>query len=87
MALEKQILNDAMQTFRIEAESLAETAKVLDPEAFSRAVEVLSGAPRIAAAGCGHTGIACRHFASVPQGSCLLPRQYTGAWAFFSPAT
>ena len=50
MAVEKRILTDAMQTFRIEAESLAETAKVLDAEAFGRAVEVLSKAPRIAAA-------------------------------------
>ena len=79
MALEKQILNDAMQTFRIEAESLAETAKVLDPESFSRAVEVLSGAPRIAAAGCGHTGIACRHFAHL---MCCIERPAR----FLSPA-
>ena len=91
--MEKQILTDAMQTFRIEAESLAETAKVLDAEAFGRAVEVLSKAPRIAAAGCGHTGIACRHFAHL---MCCIERPARflspaeavhGAWDFSSPET
>ena len=56
-------LNFAFDTFRIEAESLAETAKVLDREEVKRAVEVLAKAERIAASGCGHSGIACRHFA------------------------
>ena len=56
-------LNFAFDTFRIEAESLAETAKVLDREEVRRAVEVLAKAERIAASGCGHSGIACRHFA------------------------
>ena len=56
-------LNYAFDTFRIEAESLAETAKVLDREQVRRAVEVLAKAERIAASGCGHSGIACRHFA------------------------
>lgn len=77
--MEKQILTDAMQTFRIEAESLAETAKVLEPEAFALAVEALAGAPRIAAAGCGHTGIACRHFAHL---MCCIERPAR----FLSPA-
>ena len=77
--MEKQILTDAMETFRIEAKSLAETAKVLDAEAFGRAVEVLSKAPRIAAAGCGHTGIACRHFAHL---MCCIERPAR----FLSPA-
>ncbi len=56
-------LNYAFDTFRIEAESLAETAKVLDREEVRRAVEALAKAERIAASGCGHSGIACRHFA------------------------
>ena len=30
---------------------------------FSKAVEILAAAPRIAASGCGHSGIICRHFA------------------------
>lgn len=56
-------LNYAFDTFLIEAESLAETAKVLDREEMRRAVEALAKAERIAASGCGHSGIACRHFA------------------------
>ena len=56
-------LNYAFDTFRIEAESLAETAKVLDREQVRLAVEALAKAERIAASGCGHSGIACRHFA------------------------
>ena len=56
-------VNFAFDTFRIEAESLAETAKVLDRDEVRRAVEVLAKAERIAASGCGHSGIACRHFA------------------------
>ena len=56
-------LNQAFDAFRIEAESLLETAKVLDREEMCRAVEVLAKAERIAASGCGHSGIACRHFA------------------------
>ena len=56
-------LNQAFDTFRIEAESLLETAKVLDREQMRLAVEALAKAERIAASGCGHSGIACRHFA------------------------
>ena len=52
-----------MKAFAIESESLLESAKVLDPAAFSAAVEALVKAPRIAATGCGHSGIAARHFA------------------------
>ena len=56
-------LDQAFASFAIEAESLAETAKVLDREEMRRAVIALSEAERIAASGCGHSGIACRHFA------------------------
>ena len=55
-------LDQAYDAFKIEADSILETAKVLDREQMRRAVEVLSKAERIAAAGCGHSGIACRHF-------------------------
>ena len=56
-------LNQAYDAFRIEAESLLETAKVLDREEMKKAVIALANAERIAASGCGHSGIACRHFA------------------------
>lgn len=34
----------------------------LDEDAFSEAVELLKNAERIAASGCGHSGILCQHF-------------------------
>ena len=39
------------------------TLEVIDKNEIARAVEALSKAERIAASGCGHSGIACRHFA------------------------
>ena len=72
-------LNQAYDTFRIEAESLMETAKVLDREQMRLAVQALANAPRIAASGCGHSGIACRHFAHL---MCCVERPAR----FLSPA-
>ena len=60
--MDKTILENAYNAFKIEAESLAATAEVLDPGQFSQAVEALSKAQRIGAAGCGHSGICCQHF-------------------------
>ncbi len=57
------VLNVAYDAFKIEAESLAATAEVLDRKELARAVEALAKAERIASSGCGHSGIACRHFA------------------------
>ena len=59
----KNIVENALNSFNIEAESLKKTMEAIDPEQFAKAVEVLSKAERIAAAGCGHSGIACQHFA------------------------
>ncbi|MDR2184583.1 MAG: SIS domain-containing protein [Treponema sp.] len=53
----------ARAAFTIEAGALMEMAETVDKAAFSRAVELLALAPRIAASGCGHSGIACMHFA------------------------
>ena len=53
----------AKQAFLIEAESVKDAADVMDFSAFEKALIALSQANRIAASGCGHTGIACRHFA------------------------
>ena len=75
----KEILNAAYDAFRIESESILETAKVLDPAEFEKAVKALAAAPRIAAAGCGHSGIACRHFAHL---MCCIERPAR----FLSPA-
>ena len=69
----------AMNAFATEAESILETAKAIDPKELERAVEVLSSAERIAAAGCGHSGIACQHFAHL---MCCVERPAR----FISPA-
>ena len=56
-------INAAFDAFKIESESILATGEAIDKEEFKRSVEALAKAPRIAAAGCGHSGIACRHFA------------------------
>ena len=75
----KDIIKTAYDAFKIESESILETAKVLDPKEFEKAVEVLAKAERIAAAGCGHSGIACQHFAHL---MCCIERPAR----FISPA-
>lgn len=75
----KSIISDAMNAFAIESESLIETRRVIDEEQFAKAVKVLSSAERIASAGCGHTGIACQHFAHL---MCCIERPAR----FISPA-
>jgi len=50
-----------------------------DEEAFSKAVELLKNAERIGAAGCGHSGIICQHFAHL---MCCIERPAR----FISPA-
>ena len=53
----------ALGAFKLESESILATGEAMDKNEFRRAVEALGNADRIAAAGCGHSGIACRHFA------------------------
>ncbi len=53
----------ALTAFDIEAQCIAELKARFDGESFSRAVELLKSARRTGASGCGHSGIACRHFA------------------------
>lgn len=77
--MNKQIIDNAYNAFAIESESILETAKAMDPAEFERAVEMLAGAERIAAAGCGHSGIACQHFAHL---MCCIERPAR----FISPA-
>jgi len=60
--MDEKIIDRAYESFRIEAESLAATAEVLDRGEFEKAVAVLSSAERIGASGCGHSGICCQHF-------------------------
>ena len=51
----------------------------IDRQSFLRAIALLSQAPRIAASGCGHSGIACQHFAHL---MCCIERPAR----FISPA-
>ena len=53
----------AAAAFEIESDAIAKAAAHIDREAFARAVDALGRAERIAASGCGHSGIACMHFA------------------------
>ena len=74
-----EIVANAMNAFATEAESLLKTREAIDEAEFAKAVEILSKAERIAAAGCGHTGIACQHFAHL---MCCIERPAR----FISPA-
>lgn len=69
----------AKEAFQIESACLAEAFDFLDEKEFARAVDVLAQAHRIAASGCGHSGIACQHFAHL---MCCIERPAR----FISPA-
>lgn len=69
----------AQEAFVIESEALMKARTCIDKTAFAKAVAVLAGADRIAASGCGHSGIACRHFAHL---MCCIERPAR----FISPA-
>ncbi|MEI8200457.1 MAG: SIS domain-containing protein [Eubacteriales bacterium] len=69
----------AKEAFQIESACLAAAFDYLDEKEFARAVDVLVQAQRIAASGCGHSGIACQHFAHL---MCCIERPAR----FISPA-
>lgn len=71
--------NVAQEALRIESAALMQALDHLDRGAFGKAVTALAGAERIAASGCGHSGIACRHFAHL---MCCIERPAR----FISPA-
>jgi D-arabinose 5-phosphate isomerase GutQ len=48
----------AKESMQIESQAIAEIVDYIDKNAFSRAVDALAFAPRIATSGCGHAGIA-----------------------------
>ena len=75
----KQAWQAAEEAFRIEAGALAAMPEQLKEEPFLKAVEMLAGAERIASSGCGHSGIACQHFAHL---MCCIERPAR----FISPA-
>ena len=69
----------ALAAFTIESDSILATRDKMDMEAFGKAVEALCKAERIGTAGCGHSGIACQHFA---HSMCCVERPAR----FISPA-
>ena len=75
----KEALNAAKAAYDIEAACITEMKTYFDDEQFSKAVELLSEAPKIGAAGSGHSGIACQHFAHL---MCCVERPAR----FISPA-
>ena len=77
--ISKEALNAARNAYDIEASCITEMKAYFDETAFSNAVELLSNAPRIGAAGCGHSGIICQHFAHL---MCCIERPAR----FISPA-
>ena len=77
--IKQPAIDAALAAYEIEAACIREMKEYFDGGQFSRAVELLSGAARIAASGCGHSGIACRHFAHL---MCCIERPAK----FLSPA-
>lgn len=77
--MSKTYLDYAYDAFKIESESILKTGEILNKAQLQKAIEALAKAPRIAAAGCGHSGIACRHFAHL---MCCIERPAR----FLSPA-
>ena len=77
--LSENALNAAKAAYDIEAACIAEMKNYFNEESFSKAVALLSEAKRIGATGCGHSGIACQHFAHL---MCCIERPAR----FISPA-
>ncbi len=77
--MKKEALIAAKAAYEIEYECIKGMLDYFDDEAFSAAVELLKDAPRIGAAGCGHSGIMCQHFAHL---MCCIERPTR----FISPA-
>ena len=75
----KAALDAAKAAYDIEAACINEMKEYFDDEQFSKAVELLANAPLIGAAGCGHSGIICQHFAHL---MCCIERPAR----FVSPA-
>ena len=61
--MKKESITSAKQVYEIESQCIEKMLDFFDETAFSQAVEYLKNAPRIGCTGCGHSGIAARHFA------------------------
>ena len=60
--IKKESIDAALNAYDIEAECIKEMKNYVNDDEFAKAVELLSNAVRIGAAGSGHSGIACQHF-------------------------
>lgn len=61
--MDADLIRAAREAFLIQADCLRTAFDAVDEEQFEKAVGLLAKAERIAACACGHSGIACRHFA------------------------
>jgi len=61
--MEHSVWKHAEASFGIESSALMQALEQMAPSTFETAVAALANAGRIAASGCGHSGIACQHFA------------------------
>lgn len=77
--MQTEAITAAKAAFDIEADAIRRITADMNFDAFSLAVDALSKAERIAASGCGHSGIACQHFAHL---MCCIERPAR----FISPA-
>ena len=77
--MKAEALKAAKEAYIIEKECIEEMLSYFDDDAFGEAVELLKNAERIGAAGCGHSGIICQHFAHL---MCCIERPAR----FISPA-
>lgn len=77
--ISKDSIKAALSAYDIETECVRKLKDYFDEDAFSKAVELLKNAERIGTSGCGHSGIACQHFAHL---MCCINRPAR----FISPA-
>ena len=77
--MKKEAVEMAKNAYRIESECILKMLDYFDEDVYSEAVGPLKNAARIGAAGCGHSGIICQHFAHL---MCCIERPAR----FISPA-
>ena len=79
MSIKAESIKAALAAYEIERDCIDKMRDYFNETEFSKAVEILAAAPRIAASGCGHSGLICRHFAHL---MCCIERPAR----FISPA-
>ena len=77
--MKPESLKAIKDAYIIERDCINEMMDYIDDAQFAKAVDLLSGAPRIGTCGCGHSGIICQHMAHL---MCCIERPAR----FISPA-